>query len=362
MIKIFQVVECDGADRTGEQVAALCNGLDPAKFQVSLAYATRSGSPDEFRARCPGATAAYHVPEMTREISPARDAAALRRLRALFSERRPDVVHAHSSKAGVLARAAAKSAGTGRIFYSPHAYGFLSPDRSAAARALYRAVEKAAARIGTTIASTPSEAAQARALGATSVSVVPDAHLGGFPEPKAHDGLVVGSSGPMTRARNPDAWVLLAQRLCDSRNGLACLWIGGGEDEAAARVNLTNMNLLSKVEVTGALPADAARERLRGLDVFVHYARAGAGDGSIEDAMACGLPVVASDSAANRDLVEEGVTGYLVGSEVALLERCQALLDDDELRRRLGAAGRERLRRERAPDRRLSELSRLYSA
>ena len=37
--------------------------------------------------------------------------------------------------------------------------------------------------------------------------------------------------GRMTHARNPDAWVRLGQRLCDSRNGVKCLWIGGGEDE-----------------------------------------------------------------------------------------------------------------------------------
>ena len=252
MIKIFQVAECGASDGTGKQVAAVCNGLDPAKFEVSLVYAVRSGSPEEYRAKCPGAKAAYHVPGL-----------ALNKLRRLFAEHRPDVVHAHASKAGLSARIAAKSAGIAKIFYGPRGYAFLSPDRSAAARALNRTLEKAAARIGATIAASPFEAELARKLGAKSVSVVLDAYLGGFPEPKAHDGLVVGSLGAMTRANDPDAWVLLAQRLCDSRNGLSCLWIGGGEGEDQARVNLTNMNLLSKVEVAGALAEDAARERLK---------------------------------------------------------------------------------------------------
>jgi glycosyltransferase involved in cell wall biosynthesis len=282
MLKIIQV----GA-------SSISDGLDPAKFEVTLAP----------------------------------DTAGFGELRRLFAEKRPDVVHSFSSKAAVFA---AKFAGVKKILYTPQA-----PDGT---------FELAAKLLGATIAA------------------VPDAYLGGFPEAKVHEGLVAGSSGPMTRAHNPDAWVLLAQRLCDSRNGLSCLWIGGGEEEAAARVNLTNMNLLSKVEVTGVIPADAARERLRGLDLFVHYTLAGASPKPILDAMACGLPVVASDLPAHRAAVEHGVTGYLVKNEVELLERCQALLDDDDLRRRLGDAGRGRLLREFSRERQLAELSRLYSA
>lgn len=363
MIKVFQVVECGGPGGTGEQVAAVCNGLDPARFEVSLVYAVRSGSPEQYRAKCRGAKHAYHVPEMTREIAPGLDAAALRKLHRLFAEHRPDVVHAHSSKAGVLARGAAKSAGVKKVFYSPHGYGFLMQDRSRASRALYRMVEKAAARVGDTVAVSPSEAEFAVRLAPRGrVHTVCDAYLGDFPEPRPHDDLVVGSSGRMTYARNPDAWVLLAQRLTDSRNGVKCVWIGGGEDEERAKTHLTNMNLLSKVSVTGWLTAEEARERLRGLDVFVHYSRWDAMPNAVLEAMASGLPVVASDVAGNRDAVIHGVTGYLVKTEVELLERCQELLDDADLRRRLGAAGRERVRAEFSRERMLAGLSRLYSA
>ena len=355
-------MECGGPGGTGEQVAAICNDLNPARFEVSLVYAVRDGKPEAYRAKCSGAVHAYHVPEMTREISPARDARALAKLTALFRERKPDVVHAHSSKAGVLARAAAKSAGVKKIFYSPHGYGFIMQDRSRAARALYRAIEKTAARVGETIAVSPSEAELARRLAPKRpVHTVCDAYLGDFAAPIAHDGLTVGSCGRMTHARNPDAWVLLAQRLTDSRNGVRCLWVGGGEDETRAREQLTNMNLLGKVEVTGWLSADAARERLRGLDVFVHYSRWDAMPNAVLEAMAAGLPVVASNAYGNRDAVEDGVTGFLVKSESELLERCQQLLDDESLRRRMGAAGRERVRREFSREKMIGALSALYS-
>jgi glycosyltransferase involved in cell wall biosynthesis len=362
VIKVFEVVECGGPGGTGEQVAAICNGLDPAKFDVSLVYAVRGGSPEEYRAKARGAKAAYYVPELTREIAPVADAAALRKLHRLFAEHRPDVVHAHSSKAGVLARAAAKAAGIKKIFYSPHGYGFLMQDRSPASRAIYKTIEKAAARIGATIAVSPGEGAQAERLGAKRVHVVCDAYLGERKELLPHDDLLVGSCGRMTHARNPDAWVLLVQRLCDSRNGVKCVWIGGGEDEARTHENLVNMNLLIKVAITGWLPAEQAREKLRGLDLFVHYSRWDAMPNAVLEAMALGLPVVASDVPGNRDAVEDGVTGFLVKTEVELLERCQQLLDDEPLRLKLGAAGRERVEREFSRDRMLTELSRLYAA
>lgn len=360
MIKVFEVVECGGPGGTGEQVAAICNGLDPRLFDVSLVYAVRGGSPEDYRAKCAGAKAAYYVPEMTREISLTSDLEALRKLKALFAEHRPDVVHAHSSKAGVLARAAAKAAGVKTVFYTPHGYGFLQQDRSAASRLLYKTIEKAAARFGATIACAPGEAAAAAALGGGPVHTVCDAYLGEFQEPMPHDGVIAGSCGRLTYARNPDAWVLLAQRLTDSRNGLKCLWIGGGEDEARIRVQLENMNLAARVELTGWVTSERARELLRALDLFVHYSRWDALPNAVLEAMAAGLPVVASDNSGNRDAVIDGVTGFIVRDEVELLERCQSLIDDKALRLKLGAAGRERVRREFSRDRMLSELSRLY--
>jgi glycosyltransferase involved in cell wall biosynthesis len=363
MRKVFQVVECGGPGGTGEQVAAICNGLDPKRFEVSLVYAVRGGAPDEYRAKCAGAKAAYFVPEMTREISLINDLDALRKLRKLFLEHRPDIVHAHSSKAGVLSRAAAKAAGIKTVFYTPHGYGFLQQDRSVASRLLYKTVEKAAALIGTTIACAPGEAAAAKALsGGRPVHTVCDAYLGVFLDALPHDGLAVGSCGRLTFARNPDAWILLAQRLTDSRNSLKCVWIGGGEDEARVRVLLENMNLPGRAELTGWLTAPEARERLRSLDIFVHYSRWDALPNAVLEAMAAGLPVVASDNSGNRDTVVDGVTGFIVKSEVELLERCQQLVDDKALRLKLGAAGRERVRREFSRERMLAELSRLYEA
>jgi glycosyltransferase involved in cell wall biosynthesis len=74
---------------------------------------------------------------------------------------------------------------------------------------------------------------------------------------------------------------------------------------------------------------------------------------SVLEAMAAGLPVIATDCGALGDIVGEGIEGYLVpvGDDAALAERLRGLLDDPELRARMGAAGRERAEREFAIER-----------
>ncbi len=362
-LKVFQVLECGGAGGTGNQVAALCNGLDPARFDVGLLYAVRGHDAAAYRAAASGAKRAFYLPEMVREISPLKDLRAFWKLYRLFRAEAPDVVHAHSSKAGFLARVAARLAGVPRVFYTPHGYGFLQQDRSLLSRGLYRALEWSASGIGTIVAVSPSEAAFARKLSrGRPVEVVCDPFLGEPAELLPHDGTVVGGCGRLTYARHPEAFVNLCQRLTDSRNDLRCVWIGGGEDEPAVRRHLENMNLTSKVEVTGWLESEKARERLRGLDVFVHYSRWDGLPNAVLEAMAMGLPVVASDAPGCRDAVVHGETGFLAKTEVELLEYSHRLVDDKELRRRLGEAGRKRVIREFSLKTALERLSALYSA
>jgi len=362
-LKVFEVLECGGPGGTGNQVAAICDGLDPKRFRVGLVFASRGTDPEKYRARAHGAEKAFHIPEMVREISPLQDLKALIKLYLLLREEAPEVVHAHSSKAGVLARLAARLAGVPRIFYSPRGYAFLQQDRSWASRELYRLLERSVSWIGEIAAVSPSEAELARGLSwGKTVHLVTDPCLWEIPEqgPPEHPGTVVGSCGRLAAARNPEAFVNLAQRLTDSRNNLRCLWIGGGPEEGAVRRHLENMNLLSKVEVTGWLEPEEARERLKGLDILVHYSRWDALPNAVLEAMALSLPVIASDLGGNRDAVLPGVTGLLAGSEKELLEHTLRLVDDPELRRRMGQAGRARVLKEFSPAEALARLEALY--
>ncbi|MDE2290586.1 MAG: glycosyltransferase, partial [Elusimicrobia bacterium] len=309
------------------------------------------------------AAAAVRVPEMTREIHPALDLAALRSLMRLFAERRPHVVHAHSSKAGILARLAARAARVPRVLYSPRGYGFLMEDRTALSRALYRWAERAASRIGVVAAVSASEAELARRVAwAREVVVVPDAYLGPTPPPpRPHAGLVVAAAGRLTFARRPEAFVRLARAL-RGRGGVRLVWVGDGELRGAFEDERRALGVETALELTGWLSPAEVSEALSCADVFVHFSRWEGLPNAVLEAMAHGLPVVASDVPGNRDLVADGRTGLLAEDEAALAERVGRLLDDPALRARLGAAGRERVAAEHSLERLAGRLADLYRA
>jgi len=82
----------------------------------------------------------------------------------------------------------------------------------------------------------------------------------------------------------------------------------------------------------------------------------------VMEAMAAGKPVVATDVRGNRDLVDDGHTGFLVrlGDVCGLAAALERLICDPELRASMGAAGRERIR-DYSLERVLGEMSGVYS-
>ncbi|MFH1724056.1 MAG: glycosyltransferase [Elusimicrobiota bacterium] len=368
--RVMQVLECGGPGGTGHQVAALCNGLDRERFHVTLVYAVRPGcAPERYEAMARGAARRIHVPEMVREISPAADLAAWWRLYRLFRAERPDIVHAHSSKAGFLARSAAWAAGVRRVYYSPRGYAFLQTDRSPLSRRLYRLAERSVGWIGEVVAVSESEGDLARsAAGARRVRVLPDAYLGEVPEagPRLERAsgreTLVCASGRLCHPRHPEAFVRLARRAASVRADIRFEWIGDGELRPQVDKMARDQGLGERFSVTGWLPQPEAVERLRGADLFVHYSRWEGLPNAVLEAMALGLPVIVSDIPGNRELVRPGENGYRVASEEKLFERTLELVEDPERRAGMGAAGQDIVRRKYGLERLLRDISDLYES
>ena len=90
------------------QALLLTEHLDPSRFESFLITGTPSPHEGDMERMRPGAVKPIHVPSLVRQVSPRHDLAAFVQLVALLRRLRPDLVHTHLAKAGLLGRVAAR--------------------------------------------------------------------------------------------------------------------------------------------------------------------------------------------------------------------------------------------------------------
>jgi glycosyltransferase involved in cell wall biosynthesis len=193
-----------------------------------------------------------------------------------------------------------------------------------------------------------------RDYGVAAVEVIPN---GVPPAPRGR----AGSPAPLPHRRELPPVILYSGRL-RSRKAVAVLLaamprvlaafpacrlviVGDGEQGARVAAAVRARGLAAHVELAGSLPRPAAMARLAEADVFCLPSIYEGLPLAILEAMAAGVPVVATAVSGNPEAVEDGLTGVLVPPEsgTALAEALIALLGDPERRRRMGEAARARV-------------------
>ena len=113
----------------------------------------------------------------------------------------------------------------------------------------------------------------------------------------------------------------------------------GGENRARVEQLISGLGLHDRVCLTGRLNEDELAGLVASLDLFVSASRSEAFGMAMVEALACGVPVVATATEGAREIVEEGVTGLLVpvGDVNALAASISSLLEDERRRRAYGA-------------------------
>ena len=293
---------------------------------------------------------------MVREIAPRKDLAHLRRIKDLLRDVRPDVVHTHSSKAGVLGRRASLSADVGVRVHTPHTFAFLFEALfGRAKRAVFRSIERGLARsTHRMVAVSTGEAETITRSGVVAedrVRVVcngidPGRIEGAEPVDVGRFGLdpslpIACVIGLVYRAKGQD---LAVEALASSElRGLQLLFVGPGDSsELAARARTLGVH--ERAVFVG--PRDDVPSILAAADFLVLPSRWEGLPYVVLEAMAASRAVVATPVDGATDLVLDDVTGYLAESVSAssighAMER--ALLAGAARRAQLGAAGRERL-------------------
>ena len=278
-----------------------------------------------------------------RPVSP-RDLLGVVELTLLLRRLRPQIVHASSSKAGVLGRIAARLAGVPVRVFTVH--GWASSAHAGIPSRLYGLAERAVRPLTTaTICVSESERAAGIAASACDARRTLVIHTGidATSRPRARPGEGVPAIVSVGRFQAPKDAISLVRALALLVGEHRAALVGDGPERAAAVAEARRLGVEEAVVFEGE--RDDVPEILASSHIFVLSSRSEALPVSILEAMAAGLPVVATRVGGVPELVVDGETGLLVaaGDARALADALQRLVDDPDLRVRLGAAGRARV-------------------
>ena len=357
-IRVLHVIEAiDGGVK--RHVMSILASVDRRRFELEVAGPTQRPETEEgdtFVADVAALGVRLNTIEMARAVHPKRDFRALLQLTRLMRRRRYDVIHGHSSKGGFLARIAGWLTGTPAIYTANALYFLRMPP--GARRGLYAGLERLAGRFTARfIAVSQSErdvAIRERLVAPQKIVVIPNGvEAEAFQRPvhaRAHiraelqiplDAVVIGTAARLTAQKDPECLVRAVREVvARTRREVFLVWAGDGELAADVRRIVAECGLEQRCRLLG-IRRDV-RAVMCAFDIVALTSRYEGMPYVLLEAMALGLPVVATDVVGTRDVVENGVNGYLVPPEspTAVADALLALVNSDTRRGELGERGR----------------------
>lgn len=327
---MFIVETVGGGVRT--HVLQLLNGLDPEQYDITLVYGERydhvfEQQKDELAKK----VRLILMPSMQRTVSPKPLIASIRELRQVIRDIRPDIVHCHSSIAGFVGRVAAHKEGVPKIFYTPHAYAFDAPEFSSLKRDAFVLMERWTSRHATTRTFNVSRGEYRNALKhhidrpdkfRVIYNGLPDIELPSRLEARERLGLrdvvpdespIVGCCAWLNDRKDPMTFMAIANRVIAQRPDVHFVYMGEGEPDFVANVKayIAKNNLGDNIHLLG-YRNDAAL-LVPAFDVYLLSSLYEGMPYSLVEALRAGVPIAATRTTGNDEVVLPGRNGELFG-------------------------------------------------
>jgi glycosyltransferase involved in cell wall biosynthesis len=363
---------------TREHLRQIARRINLRRFDVTVicsALRDTSFNQDIDRMRKWGLNVA--VLPMQREIRPVQDFIAFLWLCWHFNRQGYDVVHTHSSKAGLLGRIAAAVCAVPRVIHTPHTFAFQSPGCSGLQAGFYRFLERFAGNYAHRLVllsdAQRERARQEHLVHPGRMVVIPNGVSIRRPEEIASNALrrsdlglidsdlVVGCVGRLTRQKGHEHLLAAAETVCRECPEAVFLLIGDGERRRELELEVERRNLANRVRFLGS------REDIQSIyPVLDVLAMPSAYEGmpyAALEAMACARPVVAFRIPELEPLIVDGRTGLFAASDndAELAGRLLKLLRDAELRKGLGEEARRHVAEHYSSERFIQRIEALYS-
>ena len=318
-----------------------------------------------------------HIPELVRPVHPWKDRLALRKLEEVLREQKPDIVHTHSGKAGILGRLAARRAGVPVVIHTIHGPSF-GNFQNAAANFVFCAAEKYAAR-ATTHFIVVADAMKAQYLAAgigkpeqytkifSGFALAPFIAAKNDPELRSRLGiapedLVVGKIARLFKLKGHDDLFTVAPELVRQNRKIKFLLVGDGEWRARFEALAKSLGLEGHFIFAGLVPPAEVPRHVGVMDALVHLSLREGLPRALPQALAAGKPVVAYDCDGAGEVCLDEETGFLVkpGDLTGLKNRVLQLARDSALRAKLGKSGADFVRENFAIETMVDSIYNLY--
>ncbi len=344
-----------------ENTILTCEGLQEIGHDVHLLTGPTTGPEGSLVDRARAGEYAYEeIPDMVRRVSPVHEVRALRALRRRFEQLRPDVVHTHSSKAGVLGRIAAHQAGVPCIVHTIHGMSF-NRTQPWYVRTVYAMAERTCAKRCRTIVSV-ADAMTAQALAAgigrpeqfetIRSGMVVDDFNPAAQDPAAtrrqwgvdDDAVLVGTVARLFRNKGYEQLIKVIDAAVRCEPSLRFVWIGDGADRGRYEDELRRRGLRDHVVLTGLLPPAEMPRVLAAIDILAHTSQWEGLPRAVVQAMLMRKPAVSFAIDGAPEVVRPGETGELadLGDIEGFAAFLVELARDANRRAACGRAGRER--------------------
>ncbi|MFI4850788.1 MAG: glycosyltransferase family 4 protein [Gimesia chilikensis] len=299
------------------------------------------------------------IPHLLRSISPLNDWRAYRELIAALRDYQPDLVHTHSSKAGILGRAAAWHLKLPCV-HTIHGAAFHFGQSPLNYHAYIAAEKWAARRCDRLISVCDAMTDQYVAAGITTPELCDTVYSGMEVEPFLTplrppeevrrelgiepEHIVIGKVARLFHLKGHKYLIEAARQVVDAQSQVRFLLVGDGILRSEFEQRIAELGLTENFIFAGLVPPERVPELIHAMDIVVHTSVWEGLARVLPQGLIAGKPVVSYDVDGAREVVIPEQTGYLLPAESIepLAQALTELAADPEKRARFGQTGRER--------------------